>query len=241
MIASACLLVAVSGPILFTGAIWSGVRGRWWWLELLAVGGAYAVATVAALAGWFITTPDPFGSPWLPFVALVTALVGGGVALSWARLAGLPFAAGRVPSPTLALGAAVGLGTAALAAGWAAAASLVLPPEEQVVGLAFEDSGALPAWARGASILLAVSAVPAVEEALFRGVCFGIVERRFGASVALTLTAVAFGVMHGTGPVVLAATTSYGVAWGWLRARTGSIWPGVVAHATTNLVAILVG
>jgi len=237
---SLVLLVVAAVPILLTARIWERLR-RPWWLDLFGLGATYLLGTGAAVAGWFLTTPDPFESPWLPAVALVSAMVGGSVTVAWARLAGIPMASGRVPLRTLALGFPVGLGTAALAGLWAAAASLVLPPEEQLVGLALDEAGGLPVWARVSSALLAVSLIPLVEEALFRGVGFGVIERRFGASVALTVTAAAFGLLHGTGPVVLAATTSYGVAWGWLRARTGSIWPGVVAHVTTNLVAILLG
>ena len=60
--------------------------------------------------------------------------------------------------------------------------------------------------------------------------------QRYGRLVALLVPALAFGLFHGdkvqgTGALVL------GLFLGELRYRSGSIVPGVVAHAANNLVA----
>jgi len=73
------------------------------------------------------------------------------------------------------------------------------------------------------------------EEVLFRGLLQGSL-RRYGRVVALLVPAAAFSAFHGDlvqgmGAFVL------GLYLGELRHRSGSIVPGVVAHAANNLVA----
>ena len=50
---------------------------------------------------------------------------------------------------------------------------------------------------------------------------------------AVVLQAVLFGVVHGT-PVQMAYAFLLGLAFGFLRSRTGSILPGIAAHAAFN-------
>jgi len=77
--------------------------------------------------------------------------------------------------------------------------------------------------------------VPVAEELLFRGVLFGALRRRTSPTVTVIVTAVVFGVYH-VEPGPAAACTVMGLVLGWLRHRTGSIWPAVVMHATNNLL-----
>ena len=86
------------------------------------------------------------------------------------------------------------------------------------------------------SVLVLVGlAVPLAEELLFRGLLFGALETRVSPAVTVGMTAVVFGVYHGEpGPV--AACTVMGIALGWMRHRTGSIWPSVTLHAANNLL-----
>jgi hypothetical protein len=99
--------------------------------------------------------------------------------------------------------------------------------------------------------------VPLVEEAMWRGVVFTLSLRAFEtvlarpAATALTVwsTGAAFGLLHlgnlfvGVSPgfVVLQAVnaTVWGVAYGYTRALTGSIWPAVVMHAAMNAGVVL--
>ncbi|MDX6547708.1 MAG: protease family protein [Gaiellales bacterium] len=75
--------------------------------------------------------------------------------------------------------------------------------------------------------------VPLAEELLFRGLGFAAVQR-----FAVPVTATAFAIAHGL-PALLPPVFVAGLALGELRRRTGSLWPGVAAHATVNVLGIL--
>jgi membrane protease YdiL (CAAX protease family) len=75
--------------------------------------------------------------------------------------------------------------------------------------------------------------VPLCEELLFRGLGFAAVQR-----FAVPVTATAFAIAHGL-PALLPPVFVAGLALGELRRRTGSLWPGVAAHATVNVLGIL--
>jgi uncharacterized protein len=77
--------------------------------------------------------------------------------------------------------------------------------------------------------------VPLCEELLFRGVGFGSL-RRYGWWVAAIVSSLLFGVAHGFN-VVLPAAVLLGLLNCLLYERSGSIWPGVVAHGVNNLIA----
>jgi len=80
--------------------------------------------------------------------------------------------------------------------------------------------------------------VPIVEESICRGIGFTLLKR-WGDGVAIVGTAVAFALAHGAVldlPWVL--VTRLGL--GYLRARTGSLYPCIALHATVNGIAVLV-
>jgi hypothetical protein len=76
--------------------------------------------------------------------------------------------------------------------------------------------------------------VPFCEELLFRGLGFATLGR-----YAVPGSAVAFALAHGL-PSLLIQVLIAGLALGELRRRTDSLWPGVAAHATINMLGILV-
>ncbi len=79
--------------------------------------------------------------------------------------------------------------------------------------------------------------VPIVEELIFRGVGFSLLQR-FGAPVAIAGTAVAFALAHGLVqgfPILLV----FGLGLGWLRWQTGSIVPGIAVHASFNALSLI--
>lgn len=85
---------------------------------------------------------------------------------------------------------------------------------------------------------------PVCEEFFFRGVLqqglgrvraprlLGLAPRHF----AVVVTAVVFSLFH-FDPVGFLARTELGLLFGLLLARTGSLWPGIAAHAANNLVS----
>jgi len=73
---------------------------------------------------------------------------------------------------------------------------------------------------------------PVVEELLYRGLGYSLLER-FGPLAAIGLTGLAFAAAHG----LLAGLPTlwfFGAALAWLRARTDSVYPAIAVHALFN-------
>jgi membrane protease YdiL (CAAX protease family) len=97
--------------------------------------------------------------------------------------------------------------------------------------LAFGDTTAIVASAVG-SVLLA----PLFEEVVFRGILFATLRRLWRTGPAVGVSGAIFGVAHGYGVLGFLDVALAGMLWAWAFERTGSVWPGIVAHAVTNLV-----
>jgi uncharacterized protein len=85
------------------------------------------------------------------------------------------------------------------------------------------------------SFLFLVVLTPIGEEFLFRGVVTTALLR-YGAVVGVVGSSLVFALMHGLNGVFVTALI-VGLVAAELRRRSGSLWPGVVAHATNNLAA----
>ncbi|HXB54658.1 MAG TPA: type II CAAX endopeptidase family protein [Vicinamibacteria bacterium] len=82
--------------------------------------------------------------------------------------------------------------------------------------------------------LAAIAVAPAVaEEVLSRGIVLPSLRGPLGDGGAVAASAVVFGLMH-LDPYRLPFTVMMGLALGTLRVRTGSLVPGILAHATLN-------
>jgi len=98
-------------------------------------------------------------------------------------------------------------------------------------------------WA--APSLTAVSLVeyvifaPLFEELAFRGLLFAILRRKFRFLPAALISAGIFGIAHGYGLVGLLSVCWSGVLWAWIYEKTGSLLPGILAHAINNLLVCL--
>ncbi|MDX1412361.1 MAG: type II CAAX endopeptidase family protein, partial [Nitrospirales bacterium] len=77
---------------------------------------------------------------------------------------------------------------------------------------------------------------PVFEEIIFRGVLFGTFRRRFGWPISAVLSALVFSLVHGYGLVGLLTVFWSGVLWAWAYEKTGSLWPGMIAHGANNLL-----
>lgn len=85
-------------------------------------------------------------------------------------------------------------------------------------------------------VILAVLA-PLVEELVFRGLLYGWLARRWGTGVAFIASSLAFAAAH----VELAhalLVLPLGLWFGWLRRRTDSLFPSLLAHMINNGVAV---
>jgi uncharacterized protein len=80
---------------------------------------------------------------------------------------------------------------------------------------------------------------PLFEELAFRGLLFAILRRKFRFLPAALISAGIFGIAHGYGLVGLLSVCWSGVIWAWLYEKTGSLLPGILAHAINNLLVCL--
>jgi len=107
------------------------------------------------------------------------------------------------------------------------------------------EQGLTPdAWDRhralqfAANFLVFVAVAPAVEELTFRGLGYSLLEP-LGRMTAILWVGIAFGLAHGLieGLPILIV---FGAGLAFMRARTDSVYPGMVVHAAFNAVALIV-
>lgn len=133
---------------------------------------------------------------------------------------------------------ALGLTALALLAIWASSAALAPfldASDEQGLVPDEWDSSRIGAFA---AFFVAVTVLaPIVEELTYRGLGFTLLVP-YGAWVAILGTGVLFGAAHGlvAGLLVLSI---FGVVVGWLRSRTGSVYPSMLLHGVFNGTALL--
>jgi uncharacterized protein len=91
-------------------------------------------------------------------------------------------------------------------------------------------------------MLVVVSVGPLVEELLFRGVLLSALLQRWRVGWSVAISSLAFALIHLPGldyqwyavPELLLLA----LALAWLRLRSGSIWPAVLAHGLNNLLGV---
>jgi membrane protease YdiL (CAAX protease family) len=105
---------------------------------------------------------------------------------------------------------------------------------EQGLVPAHWDSRHAGAYAANFAVIAVVA--PVVEETLFRGLGYSLFER-FGRWQAIVAIGLAFGLYHGL-PQALPELALFGCALAWLRWKTGSVFPGMLAHAALNAIAM---
>lgn len=79
--------------------------------------------------------------------------------------------------------------------------------------------------------------VPFVEELTWRGLGYGLLER-FGRWPAILIVGLVFGLAHGLA-ISLPILVFFGCALAWVRSQTRSVLPGMLAHGTFNLIALI--
>lgn len=108
------------------------------------------------------------------------------------------------------------------------------PEAEQGLTPTYWDPERVPEFA--AYVFAVVVAAPIVEELVFRGAGFTLFAEH-GERLAIVVTGVAFGLAHGL-LEGLPIITAFGLGLGYLRARTGSLYPCVLLHAIFNALAL---
>lgn len=139
------------------------------------------------------------------------------------------------------------------AGGWLKALALVFAVKIVVTMLAVPLTGADPkgelaplvAFTRSnvlwLGLLVAVVAAAVVEELVFRGILSRTLEATWlGMWGGAALSSALFALIHlqyGIGGQII--VFALGMTFAWLRARYASVWPGIVAHAANNAIAVL--
>jgi membrane protease YdiL (CAAX protease family) len=92
-----------------------------------------------------------------------------------------------------------------------------------------------------AMALVYIAVIPSVtEEILFRGAVLGGLTDLMRDRTAILASALIFAIAHVSVPSMLHLTL-LGVVLGWVRIRSGSIWPGVCRHGGYNAAVYLTG
>ena len=88
-------------------------------------------------------------------------------------------------------------------------------------------------------IILLICIQPAlVEELAFRGILQTTLRDTMKSWDAIVVSALAFSIMHWSLPI-LVPFFLFGAWLGWLRHRTESLWPAMIAHFSHNLLIVL--
>lgn len=111
------------------------------------------------------------------------------------------------------------------------------PEREQGLIPEHWDSSKVAPFIGFAAIVVIVA--PIVEELLFRGTGYALLER-FGRWTAILLVGITFALVHGllAGFPVIAV---FGTGLAYLRARTNSLYPCILLHASFNAFGLAVG
>ncbi len=144
--------------------------------------------------------------------------------------------AGPTNARGIGLGLAAGLVGVAIAWTYAAFLSWLVGTDPVVADPdAFE-----PAFA--ALLFTTVGLPPLIEEWSDRGVLWVALRRITGPGTTIFCTALLFGAMHGLnggGIFEVPHRFAGGLLLGWVRWKTGSLWPCILGHALWNLIAVL--
>jgi len=91
--------------------------------------------------------------------------------------------------------------------------------------------------------LVAVTVGPMIEELMFRGVLLSALMRRLSTATSVALCALLFGAVHLGGLdfqwYALPNLILLAIALCWLRLRSTSLWPAILAHGMYNLFALV--
>jgi membrane protease YdiL (CAAX protease family) len=91
-------------------------------------------------------------------------------------------------------------------------------------------------WVLLAGLLEYIMLAPFFEELVFRGFLFATLRRRFKWGAAALVSATIFAAAHGYGVLGFVSVLWSGILWAWAYEKTGSLVPGMIAHALSNLM-----
>jgi membrane protease YdiL (CAAX protease family) len=86
-------------------------------------------------------------------------------------------------------------------------------------------------------LLGAIVVAPVVEEIFFRGFLFAGLRGRYGWQKAAAISAALFSLVH-LQPTAAVPIFLLGLVFAFLYERSGSIWPAVLMHVSSNALAL---
>lgn len=92
---------------------------------------------------------------------------------------------------------------------------------------------------RAAAVLATAVLAPVCEEVFFRGALYSSMRKALGRNRALALNALTFSLLHLKWQG-LPSLFALGLVFAWLYEETGSVYPGMLAHAINNVVVLAV-
>lgn len=208
------------------------------WLEIivgLIVSGAIGIGG-ALLAEQLGLDPAAYGlilaalSVVAPFAGFVVAVL--------LRIRSLyAFGVRRVSWRWLLIGVGAGV-VAFVVKGFAVMAYTALTGDSSTPQEVYGDGGSGGVLSLVLTTLFIGLLVPLVEELLFRGVITNALLR-YGPFVGIVGSTLIFALAHGINPVFAVALV-FGLISAELFRRSGSVWPGVIAHVINNLPTVFV-
>jgi membrane protease YdiL (CAAX protease family) len=110
------------------------------------------------------------------------------------------------------------------------------PGREQGLSPSGWDSSRAGAFA--ASFLVLAFVGPIVEELMFRGLGYSLLQP-YGKAIAIGGIGLTFGLVHGL-VEALPILVAFGAGLAWVRSRSGSVYPGMLTHVAFNAIALTV-
>ncbi len=216
---------------------------RRWWADVVAgvslafAGSGLATVALALLLGGRLS-PDPAAmttGPWL-----LAAVAGTTAAeLFLATYAGLvPRWPREVSRQDWILGLVAGPAFVLVSGLWVTGLeALGVAPQGQLVAEALINEAP---WVAAVALLSVTCLAPVLEEAVFRGWLLPALCRSGRPRLALWTQALAFGAMHLDAPWLVPPLCLIGLTCGYLRLRSGSLGPAILAHLGNNAIAAAV-
>ena len=221
----------------FPYAIWEVRRAFFGVLIGLLVGGLFAPLLVVPFDPHFHSTAGKLVAQALLEVTLVFVAIGVavGAASDISLRDGLASLGLRRFRPSAFGWMALGLFSYYVAA--IAYGALITEPDQKDIardlGL---DAGVLAAIP---VVVLIVVVAPIAEEIFFRGMLFGGLRKRLSTFPAAAISALVFGALHATTEITaVPPLIVFGFMLALLYERTGSLVPGMIAHAFNNALAL---
>ena len=97
----------------------------------------------------------------------------------------------------------------------------------------------LQGWNLLLTLLVVGILAPVAEEIFFRGFLYAGLRKRLGVLGALLISTLVFTSLHLSIDVFIPILV-LGFCLAWLYEKTGSLWPGIILHASNNTLALVV-